>query len=118
MGHASIQRLWRDVHCDRQPVLQARLLDLEVGLEKGELLAQRHLLRLLVIERGAQEVAEPGDHSPSRLRFGRNERRDRVQCVEEEVRLQLHLERLQPRLGEALRQLLRGLLALAIAPFP
>ena len=116
MGHACIQRLWRDVHHDRQPVLQARLLDLEVGLEKGELLAQRHLLRLLVLEGGAQEVAEAGDHSPGGLRFGGDERRDRVQRVEEEVRLQLHLERLQPRLGEAPRQLLRCLLALAIAP--
>jgi hypothetical protein len=50
MGHASIQSLWRDVHHDRQPLLQARLLDLEVRLEKGELLTQSHLLRLFVLE--------------------------------------------------------------------
>ena len=39
-----------------------------------------------------------------------------LQRVEEEVRLQLHLERLQPRLGQPGCQPLRRTLALAVAP--
>ena len=34
-----------------------------------------------------------------------HERRNRVQGVEEEMRIELHLQRLQPRLGQALLQL-------------
>jgi hypothetical protein len=44
---------------------------LEVGLEKGEFLAQRHLLRLLMFEGAAQEVAEAGKHSPGGLSLRR-----------------------------------------------
>ena len=78
MGDARIERVGIDVHDDRQSVLEARLLDLEIGLEEGQLVAQRDLLRLLVLERDAQQVAEAGDHAPGGLRVRGDERRDRV----------------------------------------
>ena len=69
-------------------------------LEELELLAQRHFLRARCCERQAQEVAQPGHHPVGRLDVAVEQRGDRVQRVEEEVRLQLDLERLQLGPGE------------------
>ena len=88
VGDACIQRLRSDLHHHGQPVLQASLLDLQIGLEKRELLTQRDLLRLFVLEGDAQEVTEAGDHPSRGPGLSGDERRDRVQPVEEKVRLQ------------------------------
>ena len=93
-------------------------LDREIQPQELQLPPQRHLLRLHVIEREAQQVAEPGDHG---LGLGvfccRIEHDDRAERVEEEVRLQLHLQRAQLRRRQLLRQLGRLHLQLECLPF-
>ena len=85
----------------RQAVAEARALDVEVAVEELKLLPERHLLRGRRVERQAQEVAEPRDHLVGRVRVGVDERGDGVQGVEEEVRVELHLQSLQLRLRGA-----------------
>src|SRR5689334_10321147 len=71
------------------------MLDLEVLLDEVELLLQSELLGANAIEREAKQIAEPGEHGVGRVRIAMNQRRNRVQRVEEKVRVQLSLQRLQ-----------------------
>src|SRR5207237_2414720 len=67
------------------------------------------------IEREAQKIAQARDHAVGGARVAVDQSGDRVERVEEEVRVQLHLERLQLRAAQ-LRFKLRGeRLALLIA---
>jgi hypothetical protein len=68
---------------------------------KVELRLQRHFLRADVVERHAQQVAQRRDHRISATDILVHQRRDRVQGVEEEVRLELHAQHLQLRLARA-----------------
>ena len=100
----------------RQTILEARLFDLEVLLQELHLLLQRHLLgspigRSVMRSRSLRRLIIRSAASGSRV----HERRDGVQRVEEEVRMQLRLERPQPRLDE-LRLELRRSEARASAP--
>ena len=81
-----------------ETILEARLLDLEVLLQELELLLQRHSGRARSRERHPEQVAQPADHPVGRFRLV-HQRRDRVQRVEEEVRVELRLEGLQAGLA-------------------
>ena len=73
------------------------------------------LLRADAIEREAQQIAEPREHRVGGFDVAVHQRRDRVERVEEEVRVQLPLQRLQ--LASASRVCeLRGRSARAPAP--
>ena len=54
-----------------------------------------------VLERHPQQVAEPVDHPVGGVDVGAHQAGDRVQRVEQEVRVQLPLQRLQLRLDQA-----------------
>ncbi len=94
----------RDVHA--QAVFEPNLLDREVEAQELQLAPQGHFLRVHVVEREAQQVSEPRHH---RLGLGRllllDEHDDGAERVEEEVRLQLHLQRAQLRRRQLLREL-------------
>ena len=82
--------------------------------EEVELRLERDLLLPDVLERQAQEVAQPHQRPIGRLDVAMHQRRDRVQRVEEEVRVQLLLQRLELRLDEPgleLRRAQRAILA-------
>ena len=96
--HFGVERLGIDVEPDRQAILEARLLDLEVLLQELQLLLQRDARRARAVERQAEQIAQAADHAIGAVGIGVHERRDRVQRVEEKVRLQLGLERAQPGL--------------------
>ena len=86
---------------DAQPVLETDLLDRQVELQVFELAAQRHLLRLDVVEHRAQQVAQPGEHLLGlRSLLLADQHHDRIERVEQEVRLELHLERAELGLHE------------------
>ena len=53
----------------------------------------------------AQQLAQPRDHAPHAARVALDERRDGVERVEEEVRVELRAQRVEPRLGELVREL-------------
>ena len=114
--HFGVERLGIDLELDRQAILEARLLDLEVLLQELQLLLQRDAGRAGAIERQAQQIAQAADHAIGGVGIRVHERRDRVQRVEQEMRLQLGLERAQPRLDQTrfeLRLLDRARLRLA-----
>ena len=69
-------------------------------------------LRANPIEREAQQIAEPFEHRVGRVGVTMHQRRDCVERVEQEVRVQLPLQRLQVRFGKPRTQLRRGQLAL------
>ncbi len=99
--HFGVERLRVDVEAHRQPILEPRLLDLEIFLQELQLLLQRHAGRAGSIERDAQQIAQPADHPIGGVGVGVDERRDRVQRVEQEMRVQLGLERPQPRFDQS-----------------
>ena len=55
----------------------------------------------MLVERQPQQIAEPREHGVGGVDVAVHQRRDRVQRVEQEVRVQLPLQRLQLRFGEA-----------------
>jgi hypothetical protein len=87
------------VEVHRQP-LEAQHLDLQVRVDEPELVLQRRLLAARDGERGAEEGGECRDRGVGLRRVGVDEARDRVQRVEQEVRVELEPERLQPRRRE------------------
>ena len=82
-------RVSRDVERDVEPVLEARLLDVEVALEELDFLSQRDLLAVeFSSDIRSRSLSCVIMSSAARDRV--HQRRDRVQRVEEEVRVQLH----------------------------
>ena len=73
----------------------------QVQLEKLELFFECHLLLAGVLERIPQEVAQSCQHINGCLvATVAHQSGNAIECVEKEVRLQLHLQRLQLRLRE------------------
>ena len=91
--------------CVLQPILEAHLLDAEIAGEEFQFARQRHLRRVALLQGQPQEVAQPRDHQSRLQRIGQRQRGDRVERVEQEVRLQLHAQRLQLRLRQLRLQL-------------
>src|SRR4029434_11074745 len=86
---------------DTQPALEPGRLDGEKVVQERQLLTQGHQWLSGVTQGRAEQVAELC-HEPSRgYRARLGERADRVERVEEKVRLQLRTQRLQLRLDEA-----------------
>src|SRR5690606_25075353 len=79
-----------DLKMRAQPVFETHLLDVEIKLQRLDLLRQRHLRGRLVGKRIAQEGGKAREHRVRRLRlFQEHERRDAVERVEQEVRIEL-----------------------------
>ena len=89
-----------DVDRDAEPIAEARLLDRQIRLQDLDLLFDADFLRVRP-EAHSQQVAQSIDHDVGRLDVAPHQARDRVQRVEQEVRLELPLQRLELRLGEA-----------------
>ena len=77
------------------------LLDRQIQAQEFQLPPERHLLRLDVVERDPEQIAEPRNHGFGLRRpLLLDQHHDGAERVEEEVRLQLHLERAQLRGGQ------------------
>ena len=94
--HVGVERLRIDVELHGQPILEANLFDLEVLLQELQFLFQRDAGGAGAIEGEAEQIAEPADHAIRRFGIRVHERRDRVERVEQEVRVELRFERLEP----------------------
>ena len=92
----------------REPVAEAQAHDLDVALQEVELRLERHFLRADVLQRHAEQIAQRRDHRVGAAHVLVHQRRDRVQRVEQEVRLQLHAQHLQLRLREPRLELRRA----------
>ena len=87
------------IHVDRrlQPVGETNALDVQIALDELQLVGQRQVA-VPLREQRPQQLAEAGDqpHDTGGI-AGARERRDAVQAVEEEVRLELAAQRVEPR---------------------
>ena len=95
-----------------QPLAEARLLDVEIRAREGQLLIERRPFRVRAAQRVAEHFSKLLDRFVGARRIGVNQRRDRVQGVEQEVRIDLRAERLQLRLARLQTQLLGELFLL------
>ncbi len=95
--HHHVQGGRVDPILDAQPIAEVHLLDVEIRAQILELLGQLDFLHADLAQRDAEQIAEPLDHRVRLLRIAMDERRDRVQRVEQEMRMQLLLQRLQLR---------------------
>ena len=85
----------------------------QVAASELELAPQRHLGGVALIERVAEQLGEARDHALGGGRVVGDQRRDGVQRVEQEVRLQLLAQRVELRLGEMALELGLALAATA-----
>ena len=79
---------------DAQPRTKVHLLDVEIGTQVFHLFGKLHFLLADPAQRDAQQIAQAFDHQIGLVGIAMDERRDRVQRVEEEMWMQLLLQRL------------------------
>ena len=92
---------------DLKPVGEPQLLELEVLPAKLDLVGDGHELAV-VAHQDAKEVGHVEERRLGPLRVGAHERQHRIDAVEQEMRADPGLQRLQARLGDRGRQRLRA----------
>ena len=99
-GHQMIERCrLQFLHDSQLVVAKARDLDIEIVVEKFQLLAQRNE-RIALAQQAAQNVAQLHDHLARGIGIGTHQRGNRIQRVEQEVRIDLALQRFHARLQQ------------------
>jgi hypothetical protein len=89
-----------DVAADSETVLEAYSLNRDVAVEKSELALERDLLLTRGRQHQPQKVAQLRHHSFGGGRIGRDQCHRAVERVEQEMRIELELERVHLRLHE------------------
>src|SRR5262245_5108286 len=89
---------------DLQTVFEAHSLDVQIEPQKFQFLPEGRQLLAAVLQRQTQKVSEPRHHLIGGVNILMKQSRDRIERIEQEVRLQLHLQRLQLSLGQLRRQ--------------
>jgi hypothetical protein len=92
-----------DVPLDDQAIAEPQLLELEVRAAKLDLVGERRELAV-VAHQHAEQVGHVVQRFLGPLRIAAHEREHAVQAVEQEMRPDARLQRLQPRLGDRRRQ--------------
>ncbi len=82
---------------DLQLVTESHALDIEVAFRKGKLFAERDALLLAEAQRVAQEIGKSDAHLARLRRIDAGKGADGIQTVEQKVRIDLRLERLDFR---------------------
>jgi hypothetical protein len=114
--HAHGSDIGRDCHLDVEAVAEARVKEGEIRVEQLEFVGERMLGAIAGPQRGVQQRRELAKEGVGAHRIVVNARRDRVQRVGEEVRLQLRSQRLQLAGDERLRERRRAPLARSARP--
>src|SRR5271157_587695 len=94
-GNERRQSVALNVHVHLQPVLEAGLLNVDVLLQKGQLATERHFVDAHRVQRKAQQVGQLQRHVLGSETVVTCQRSNRVQCIEQEVRLKLDLQYLK-----------------------
>ena len=89
--------LQHDVAVETRPV--ADPLDVEIGADHRQLILQPYLVLAPEPHAAAEEVGQPQAHAPRAGRIGRGQGADRLEAVEEEVRVDLRAQGLELRLA-------------------
>ena len=87
--HQAAQRPLIGLLQHAEPRAEAYLLDRQVAVGQGHFVPERHSLAAAQAQALPQEVPEQLAHPPRRLGVGRGQRADRVEAVEEKVRVEL-----------------------------
>src|SRR4249919_1360265 len=98
--HRDVLRLGRRLDVDAEPISEPALLNVQVRAEESKLVAQRNVAAAGVTQRFDEQSAQVPECAPRRGGIAKGELRDEVQCVEEEVRVQLQLQHVQSGAGE------------------
>src|SRR5581483_8122392 len=93
---------------DAQPVAEARALDVEVGVDDLQLVRERDERAVLASEQVAEDLRQALDAALRTLGVDRDELRDRVQAVEEEMRVDLRAQGVELRGRRELARLVRA----------
>ena len=101
--HQRIGRHVVDVPVDDEAIAQPQLLQLEVLPAQLDLVGERRQLAV-VAHQHAEEVGHVLERGFGALRVGAHQREHGVDAVEQEMRPDARLQRLQPRLGDRRRQ--------------
>jgi len=104
-----------NVVLNMQPIGKSHLLNTQIQLNEIDLVSQFNFLFRGILERVTQEIAQTNKHRDRRLILVvAHQTHDAVQRVEEEVRVQLHSQRLELRLCELRFETCRQKFALTI----
>ena len=117
VGTAASSDLGFDVEQRGKTLAEADLFYLDVFLQEFDLFGETNFGPRRRLERQPQQIAQLHEHAFGSGHIAVHQRRDRVQRVEEEVRVQLMLQRLELRFDEPrleLRLAQRALLSLAV----
>ncbi len=93
-------RLGFDTECGAQAFFEPHLLDAEIKLQRFHFLRHRNLAARLSDQRVPQEAGQPGEHGVGGLALlEEHQRTDRIERVEEEVRIELIAQHRKLRAG-------------------
>src|SRR5215217_7565484 len=95
VGNTNVEHRGIYANVGRESILKTDTLDLEVAVQKLDLLLECDFHRAGVLERQAQEVAEAREHFAGAVSVFAQQSRDGMQGIEEKVRVNLHLKRFQ-----------------------
>ena len=109
--NANRRQAGRHFDLDPQPLLEARALDVEIGLDDFELASERGEFSFRS-QHGPQQRGEPHQRVERARRRGLDQVADRGQRVEQEMRIDLRAQRPELRFGRELADLLLADLAL------
>ena len=98
--HAGFHQRRGNVDLDAQPLAHADLLDVDIGTRERQFMSEREVLPAAHLrQRRSHVLGEALQHRPAPLRVDLMQPQDVRERVEEEVRLDLRLQRLQPHFG-------------------
>ena len=100
VGTSALRGVVSDRDGDFQAIAESRALNVDVAIEQRQLLRQRHAIDESGVQRFAQQMTQAADHPLGGGRLLVHQLRNGVERVEQEMRLQLHAQHLQPRLRE------------------
>src|ERR1051325_6961272 len=100
VGHTHVKHVRIDANVSCETILETNALDLEIAIQKLDLLLQCDFLGSRILEREAEEVAETRDHLARAFCVFTEQCRDRMECVEKKMWMNLHFQRFQLRLHE------------------
>src|SRR5687767_981921 len=96
-----------DLYVGCKTILESDSFNFQITVQEFNFLSQCDFHRAGVFESQAQEVAEACNHFASAFRVFAQQCGDRMKCVEQEMRLHLHLQSFELRLDELRAKLRR-----------
>src|SRR5688500_8132344 len=100
MRNLYVAQLVVDAVRDLETIVEAGLLDLQILRKKLQLRIQRDRLPARVVEAHAQEITQLHEHAVRGIDIREIQHRHCVQRIEQEVRLELHAQRMKLRVRE------------------